>query len=527
MTKLQFRLSKAAVLAVALFWASELASASRAQSLASHVHPVNWSRYDGEFGVKPGDTFGQSLVNVLQNESRYELNSIHAEYPIATDGFGYPGLNYYYAFSKFGNYGYEQSLRPLSGFAYGTAALIATETYSPTVAGISRAQALQRTEMAIRGVAFAHRANHAPTGLQFGGRGSGSSQWQAALWASQAAEAAWFVWNDLTPETRTLVAKMVEYEANSFTTYNVPYWRNPNGTTNFAGDTKAEENAWNGHMVAVAQAMMPNHPNVTTWRNKASELQVSAFAKQSDATSTKLVDGKPANQWLKGFNSFADGVVVNHNRVHPDYMASIFGQTASIIDETLAGQYIPESTVFNFDNTYRALTELHFTPGAAPYGTGQMQAPGGTIFCRNGAGGYEWAVYYPQQNDWTNQVTDSYLNTDLTAEWLGLDTGKNYDALGWARARVNQLAILQSRPGHNGNIYQPGDWFVDYHGFDEVIYQSNAAAWLQWWLMANGRMSPVAAQWGALPIPEPATSMLCVLTAIGFYSMRRPLSLFS
>ena len=151
-----------------------------------------------------------------------------------------------------------------------------------------------------------------------------------------------------------------------------------------------------------------------------------------------------------------------------------------------------------------------------------MQPPGGMIFTRNSVGGYNWAVYYPQQNDWTNQVTDSYLNTDLTAEWLGLDAGKNYDALGWAKARVNQLAVLQARPGHNGNIYQDGDWFVAYHGFDEVIYQSNAAAWLQWWLMVNNRMSPVAAQWGPVPVPEPATISLLLFTAIARTRLRRP-----
>ena len=489
--------------ATALVVASSVtARRANAQTPVNYVQPINWSKYNGMFGVRSYDTFGQGLVNVLQNESRYELTSIPAQYPVATDGNGYPGDEYYYAFTNYSTYGYEQSLRPLSGFAYGTAALIATGTYSPSVGGMSESAALHEVELAIRGVAFAHRANHQPTGLQFGGRGTSSDKWEAAVWAAQAAEAAWLVWDKLTPDTQTLVAKMVEYEGNSFPSYTVPYWKNPDGSTNSAGDTKAEENAWNGHMAAVAQAMMPNHPNAAAWRTKASELQISAYSQQSDDTSTKLVDGKAATDWLNGFNAFPDGVVVNHGRVHPDYMASIFGQTASVVTESLAGQYIPQSTVFNFDKTYAALTQLQFTPGPdTKYDTGRsINSPGGTIYKRTSNGGFDWAVYYPESNDWTDQVTDSYINTDLTAKWLELDKGKNFNSMGWAQAHVTQLGVLQNRPGHDGNIYQSGDWFNNYHGTDEVIYYSNAAAWLQWWLMSNQQMSPIGDHSGA-PIP--------------------------
>ena len=515
------------LLATCALWCFPHIARSQTQSV-DYVQPINWSRYDGMFGVKPGDTFGQSLVSVLQNQSRYELNWVPTQYEVGDNAANYAGVPYYWAYTNFNTYGYEGSIRPLSSFAYGTATLLATGTYSPSAAGVTYAEALNRTEIAIRGVAFGHRSNTQTDPRQFGGRGTSSTTWQAGYWAAHAAEAAWMLWDQLTLETRTAVANMVVYEANSYMTYTVPYWKKPDGTTNFSGDTKAEENAWNSQLPALAQAMMPDHPNVTAWRTKASELQVSSYSVQSDNTSTRLVDDQQVKAWINGFNAFPDGVVVNHSRVHPDYMVSSYTQTINVVNESLAGQYIPESTVFNIDKVYHALTELQFTSGTdSKYSTGKsILAPGGTIYQRTVDGGYTASIYYPQGNDWTYQVTDSYLNTDLIAEWLGLDEGKNFDVMGWAQARVDAMIALQNRPGHNGNIYQAGDWLTSGRGADEDLYRSNAAAWLQWWLMDNGQMSPIAGQWGAIPVAEPSSLALVGLAAgtfaiAGWHKRRR------
>ncbi|MBN2022769.1 MAG: hypothetical protein JW809_08225 [Pirellulales bacterium] len=477
-----------------------LAPRAAGAGVADYVRPVNWSRFKGTFGVPAGDTFGQSLVGLLQNESRYELGWVPTQYAVAANAPGFVGVPYYNAYTNFSTYGYEGSVRPLAGFAYGTAALLATGTYSEDVAGLTAAEALHRTEMAIRGVAFAHRANKS-SDPRFGGRGSTSSTWQAAHWASHTMLAAWLLWDDLSPETRAAVANMAIHEANSTAGYTVPYWKTPTGDDISPGNTRAEENSWNAELPALAQAMMPDHPNVAAWRQKASELQVSSYSRQSDNTSQELVDGRPVQDWLNGFNAFEDGVVVNHSRVHPDYMVSSYLQTSAVIYESLAGQCIPQSTVFNIDVVYQALTELEFTPGPdALYGTGKtIYSPGGTIYKRTSSGGYTAVVYYPQGNDWTYQVTDSYLNIDLVAEWLGLDQGKDFDAMGWAQARVDAMLVLQNRPGHDGNVYQEGDWIGGDRGVDEDLYRGNAAAWLHWWLMQHDQMSPIADRWGPLP----------------------------
>lgn len=476
-------------LAIAAF-AVCLPAASYGQT--QFVQPVDWTRFAGKTGVQSGDVFGQTLATVLRNEARYELNWVHADQQVVNNLPGWNGVDCYYP--EFGTYGYEQAVRPLTGFAYSMAGMLKTGIYSPSVGGLSNADALHRVELAIRGVAFTNNANMA-SGHRWG------AGWQTAYWGAQAAQAAWWLWDDLSSETKLAVAKMVEYEANAFIGRTVPYWTDKNGNVLSPGDTKAEENAWNSELLAVAQAMMPDHPNAAKWRRKASEYQVSVYSRQSDLTNATLVDGKPVKDWLNGYNVFENGVLVNHNRVHPDYIISDGPRFASMVSLCLAKQYIPESMLFNADLEYRAVTEVQFTPGPNPYGDGTILAPGGTIYYRLPDGGYTADIYYPQGTDWTTKVTDMQLNTDLNAEHFGLDAGKSFDAMGWANARVLALRALQTRPGHDGNIYQSGDWKPAYRGQDEVIFQSNGQAWMQWWLMQNNAMSPVGDDWGSVPAP--------------------------
>lgn len=459
-----------------------------------HVQTVKWARFAGKKGVRAGDAFGQSLATVLQNEARYELDWVKGR-TIVNNLPGWQGSDAYQTLDL------ADDLRALACVAYSVAAMLKTGIYSRRVAGVSEAEAIHLVELGIRGAVFLHAAN-TPSKTCWG-QGT-SSEWQAAAWASHFADAAWWLWDDLSRETKVAVAKLVERDSDAFINRAVPYWTDRNRRVVFPGDTKAEENGWNLHLLGVAQAMMPNHPNVALWRRKASEYQISTYSRQSDLTNTRLVDGKPVKDWLNGYNAFDDGIVINHDIIHPDYMQAQMGCFASMVDVSLAEQYVPQSMVFNADVAYQGLTEVQFTPGAdTKYGTGRKIAtPGGTIYRRATGGGYTADVYYPQGTDWTTKVTDCYLSTDLNAEHLGFDDGKGFDAMGWAQARVDALRALQTRPGHDGNIYQAGDWIPNWPipFFDAVIFQSSGQAWMQWWLMQNRLMSPIGDHWG--PVAE-------------------------
>jgi hypothetical protein len=92
-----------------------------------HVQPVDWTRYAAVTGVRPNDTFGQTLTAVLQNEARYELKWVEAEQKRVTNLHGWEGVECYAP--RFDAYNYECAVRPLTGFAYGMAAMLKTGIY--------------------------------------------------------------------------------------------------------------------------------------------------------------------------------------------------------------------------------------------------------------------------------------------------------------------------------------------------------------------------------------------------------------
>ena len=232
------------------------------------VVPVDWPSYAKQMGVQRDDAFGQALTKVLQNEARYELQWVAADHDIVKNIRGWEGVECYYP--KFSSFGYEQAVRPLAGFAYGMAALLKTGIYSPSVAGQSQTEAIHRVELAIRGAALTNVANTG-AGYRWGQGLSAAQSWEAAYWAGMTADAAWWLWDDLRRETQRAVANMVVHDADAFLEYTVRYWADKDGRILTPGDTKAEENAWNSHLLAAAQAMMPNHPHAARWRQKASD----------------------------------------------------------------------------------------------------------------------------------------------------------------------------------------------------------------------------------------------------------------
>jgi hypothetical protein len=482
---------------------------SIAHGQVEQVRPIQWSKFKSGPSVLPGDDFGEKLVDLLQRHSRYVLRQIDHDYSIADDLPTFTGVKCYYPFAHHDST--EYSIRPLGDLALGIAVMLKTGIYSTKEAALDEKDALHRAELAIRGIALTHRANRM-TGRNWGGRCSNSTCWQAAYWASLAAQASWMLWDDLHDDTRLAVARMVEYEADSFRKYRVPYWKNADGVEIHPGDTKSEENAWNARLLAVAQAMMPNHADIAHWREKASELQVSAYCRPSDLTNGTAVDGKPVREWINGSNMTEDGVLVNHGMIQPDYIAcdaELRGNTAIVT--ALARQQTPASTLFNASVVYCALTELGFKPGKSSYSTGEIKSPGGPIYIRTGSGkntAYSPRVFYPQGGDWVRDdipiIMGAHLNEDVFADVFELDKGKSFNALGWARVRVDRMLEMQRRSDGAGNVYQLGDWLADYYSTEQVLFETNASTWLMWWLFQHGKISPIGPGWA--PLPQSQTS---------------------
>jgi hypothetical protein len=483
------------ILRLTVIAACSIGASAICQGQTQLVRGVDWSKYESMRGVQKDDAFGKLTATILQHQLRYLFKWVDSHYP--------KGKEHSPATQEMPFYGpvvkdaYEGSVRPLAHFAWANAVMIRTGIYDPSIAGLPESEALVRTEMAVRGVALTHRINRT-NGFIWGQGLARRQSWQAAYWASQAAEAAWMLWDEMSDGTKEAVAKMVEYEANGLMDYKVPYWKSPNGHTNTPGDTKAEENAWNSRLLVAAQAMMPGHPNVERWRLKASELMVSSYSRPSDLTSTAMVDGRPVKDWLNGYNTFDDGIVVNHGITHPGYTTAHTLSYSATTDCSLAGQHIPQSAFFNAQFTWDAMTKIKFIAGKDPYGTGKNAKPGGTIYHTKPDGLPDPMPYFPHGNDWSsNPAADvDYVLFDVYSGVLGLDAGQSIKAMDWAMARVRALRELQSRPGHDGNLFQKGDWSAAGEEIETGTQQDLAEAWMVWWLHQHHQIAPTGDHWG-------------------------------
>lgn len=269
--------------------------------------------------------------------------------------------------------------------------------------------------------------------------------------ASRIAFAAWILWDDLPAPDQAAISRMLAHEADRF--IQSPYYiyshdANPNEdplipfisyrrnraghfifyqpggadllTEN--GDTRGEEDAWMVRLLYMATAMLPNHPHWDAWMNKSLELAISSTALPGDVTSPALVNGKALRDWLNGSNideanpPYWDvaGVIINDNRVHPNYWPLIGNTTFAALPASLARRSTPKGALNdNVTKIYAALT--------API-KGRFSQP----ICVNGAtyGGSiyqagERFVCYPEGLGTKLPKTDSFALTDTLARAYG------------------------------------------------------------------------------------------------------------
>ena len=223
------------------------------------------------------------------------------------------------------------------------AVALQTGAYDAAVTGVSRDVALARALKLIRSLAY----RLSPESL-----GDSRYHWQSAMYAAHAGLAGWLLWDDLPEADRVLVEQMVLVEANKHR--NPVYYRGPSGSITSWGDTKSEEQAWNAYVLSLAAMMMPDHPNVDTWKTSNIHLMLSTFSRPEDLSSGDVYHGHPLSDWLEGSNIYNDGTVVNHSIVHPDYMAS---------------------------------GTVEFNPGADLFLGESADARSGAVQCRQGGGG--------------------------------------------------------------------------------------------------------------------------------------------
>ena len=420
-----------------------------AENLSTYVRPVPASTWQRSH---PSDSFAVAVRGLLTPVYRYAMGQWRG--PVK--GFDRQQGRYLDLGGTT-----EKYIRPVAHEAFVLALGLKWGFCTQQVCGVPQQETEDFACRLTASLADSHRANQTSGG--WGG------QWQSALWAAQAAEAGWILWDRLAPDDREKLCRMLVYEADRFIDYTVPYYRDLQGRILHQGDTKAEENAWNSNILTVATAMMPTHPHCRQWLDKNIELQLSAYAAPDDARSDSVIDGRKLRDVLKGSNINADGTAVNHGRVHPDYMCAIMHNATNAWIYGLAGMSPLQCSTFNGGKVYYALTDLEFN--------------GKTIYCPAPDGGASARMFFPQGNDWGTGRQDCYWLMDVMAHLFGWDIRSSVKALQWAKARNEVMKQCFAR-STTGQYYQSRSE-SSFDTREEFLGAQLVFGYLGWWLQAR------------------------------------------
>ncbi len=412
----------------------------------NRVVPISWEKFPRGL---PADADAERIRLILLNANRYALTTWWK-----ARGFGVqkePILDF------FGRG--ETNIRPVANEAFALAVALATGAYDAQRVGVPRDIAIERTVRLVTSLARRHRATTK--------KGWGNS-WQTASWATSSGFAAWLFWDRLTPQAQKEVQVMVEFESNRLNALGVPSYRSATGTIIYKGDSKAEENAWNAMILQLAIAMMPHHANRDIWRTKMLQYMLSAFSRPQDVGSDRVVHGRALSEWLTGSNINEDGSVVNHGRIHPDYMAAITSNIHAALTHTLAGFPTPRAAFFNADVVYRGLVD--------------QSHKGKTIYEPGVA-----TIWYPQGTRWGSKRRMNFALLDIEARAFGFDRKASVKAGEWERLHAQAVLEMQRR-AKDGRTYQDPEE-DRYQGREEWVADLAAQAYLTKWIKRQGGFS--------------------------------------
>jgi len=345
----------------------------------------------------------------------------------------------------------EESVRRSANAALVASIALTTSPWR-NVNGISKSELLDYTRWQIRSLACEHGA------LTPGGWGN---TWQSALWATTLGQAAWMIWDDLTPNEQALVAAMVFSEAEYASARGPRYHRNRLGEVLTPGDSQADEVSWDLLAPALAMAMMPGNKEMPKWRDALISMSIAAFARPGDLHAEQTFNGVRPDIRLPGTNANEDGTVTNHGIVNPDYVQNVqhLWWAASLLRS--GGQPVPEALFMNADIIYRALSVVDYP--SPPYA-----APGGTVYQPGGQ------IYYPMGVSWGVRRPATFVGVDAFAnDYAAPDT----NAAEYLAAHARDARALQLR-WKDGHMYTEGREEESYRlGKEEYALQQMALAW--------------------------------------------------
>jgi autotransporter-associated beta strand protein len=139
------------------------------------------------------------------------------------------------------------------------------------------------------------------------------SDWQSAEWSGSMGLACLLVQSNLPAATVSGVQSVVASEADHRTSI-APCTRILS-----SGDTKAEENGWDGNILALAAAWMTNNPSASNWLYAAKNYLVNTYTVANPDLITPNVAGDSFSNWISTVTVFPSYALENHGFYHPTY----------------------------------------------------------------------------------------------------------------------------------------------------------------------------------------------------------------
>jgi hypothetical protein len=238
--------------------------------------------------------------------------------------------------------------------------------------------------------------------------------------------------------------------------YEIPYYRDEKGTIIYPGDTKGEEIAWDTKLLALARFMFPDSEERPGWDRKLERMLISATAMPEDVVSERLVDGHKVCDMINGSNVNEDGTVINHDRYHIDYMATILEEMGdTILLYRIVGEPVPQAAVFNLDRIYEALI-------CVDLGKYDENRAGLNFYLRGENGQPSGDVSMPGGNDWGKAGYAIYYLCDVMADTLGLDADieESCKARVWEELHFEKMLEQINRKDDGkaaGRFFLPGE----------------------------------------------------------------------
>lgn len=248
-------------------------------------------------------------------------------------------------------------------------------TWDATGIGVSYDNAVAWTSQGVELIAAAHVAN----GGSWGGPmppWSDDTESVALTFASQAAEAARnisnyadLIWSHLSDTAKTKVTAMVSHEATRFVTYAPKYMFSlPNRygavVTNYPGDSKSEELAWNLGILARALVLDPDNENAERWAERMVTMQIAALGDRNDLSDPMPLNGLAPRDTLRGTNVNPTRLVENHNVADGQdisrwySMAALSGSEWIIRTFFRANLPVPAVALWHLRDTMRAVAYM-------------------------------------------------------------------------------------------------------------------------------------------------------------------------